>query len=41
MLNHFYIMKENAGHLIPLNEGRFELIEHLIPWLNEMDSILD
>lgn len=29
-----------AGHNMPMNEGRFGLMQNLVPWLNEMDGIL-
>lgn len=31
---------QEAGHSVPLNEGRFGLIQHLVPWLDKMDGIL-
>ncbi len=30
-----------AGHNMPMNEGRFGLMQDLVPWLNEMDHILE
>ena len=30
-----------SGHNMPLNEGRFGLVRELVPWLDEMDGILD
>ena len=32
---------EKAGHNMPMNEGRFGLIEQLVPWLDRMDHILE
>lgn len=32
---------EAAGHSMPLNEGRFAMIQRLVPWLDKMDGILD
>jgi hypothetical protein len=35
------IEAEAAGHSMPLNEGRFAMIQRLVPWLDKMDGILD
>lgn len=35
-----FIMDDYAGHNMPMNEGRFALMQKLVPWLNDMDGIL-
>ena len=38
--NKYLYQTEKAGHLMPMNEGRFDLIKQLVPWQDRMDGIL-
>lgn len=38
--NKFLYEAPVAGHNMPMNEGRFGLIQSLVPWLDQMDGIL-
>ncbi|MBR3169767.1 MAG: alpha/beta fold hydrolase [Lachnospiraceae bacterium] len=38
--NKYLYEAKEAGHKMPMNEGRFGLIQHLAPWLDRMDGIL-
>ena len=38
--NKYLYQTDKAGHLMPMNEGRFDLIKQLVPWLDRMDGIL-
>lgn len=38
--NKYLYEAQTAGHSMPLNEGRYELMRHLVPWLDRMDGIL-
>ena len=39
--NKYLYEAPSAGHNMPMNEGRFGLMQELVPWLDGMDGILN